>query len=57
MASCFGNSNSVAAALKQIEKNGYAIPYKKSGKKIIKLGVKFCSKKKNIADWKASRGG
>ena len=49
----FKKDKNVTTAMKQIEKNGYAIPYKKSGKKIIKLGVKFCSKKKNIVDWKS----
>jgi len=51
----FKKDKSVASALKQIEEKGYAIPYKslkgRNAKKIIKLGVKFSSKKKNIADW------
>ncbi|MDR3001920.1 MAG: ATP-binding protein [Fibromonadaceae bacterium] len=50
------------SALKQIEEKGYATAYKRVGvgarrccpaRKIIKLGVKFCSKKKNVVDWKS----
>ncbi|MCL2283682.1 MAG: ATP-binding protein [Fibromonadales bacterium] len=53
----FKKDKSVASALKQIEKNGYAAAYKRTFKgrnarKIIKLGVKFDSKKKNVVDWK-----
>ncbi|MDR2579769.1 MAG: ATP-binding protein, partial [Fibromonadaceae bacterium] len=58
----FKKDKSVANALKQIEEKGYAIPYKRLGvgatrrgcpaRKIIKVGVKFCSKKKNVVDWK-----
>jgi len=51
----FKKDKSVASALKQIEEKGYAIPYKslkgRNAKKIIKLGVKFSSKKKNVVDW------
>ncbi|MCL2284227.1 MAG: ATP-binding protein [Fibromonadales bacterium] len=55
----FKKDKSVASALKQIEENGYAVAYKslgkkRSAKKIIKLGVKFDSKKKNIVDWKSA---
>ncbi|MCL2207756.1 MAG: ATP-binding protein [Fibromonadales bacterium] len=53
----FKKDKSVATALKQIEEKGYAVAYKRLGKgrearKIIKVGVKFCSKKKNVVDWK-----
>jgi len=51
----FKLDKSVASALKQIESKGYAIPYKHlcngNRKKIIKLGVKFSSEKRNIVDW------
>ena len=40
-------------ALSQIEKMGYAEPYKASGKEIIKLGVVFDSKQRAITEWKA----
>ena len=54
----FKKDKSVASALKQIEEKNYAAGYKRLGKgrdakKIIKLGVKFCSKKKNVVDWKS----
>ncbi|MDR2580424.1 MAG: ATP-binding protein, partial [Fibromonadaceae bacterium] len=52
----FKKDKSVASALKQIEEKGYAVAYKglnkRNAKKIIKVGVKFCSKKKNVVDWK-----
>ncbi|MCL2284170.1 MAG: PD-(D/E)XK nuclease domain-containing protein [Fibromonadales bacterium] len=51
----FKKDKSVASALKQIEERGYAVAHKRVGgkKKIIKLGVKFDGKKKNIVDWKS----
>jgi len=54
----FKKDRSAASALKQIEEKGYAVPYKSLGKghkarKIVKVGVKFCSKKKNVVDWKS----
>ena len=54
----FKKDKSAASALKQIEEKGYAVPYKLLGKgrgarKLIKIGVKFCSKKKNVVDWKS----
>ncbi|MDR2579871.1 MAG: ATP-binding protein [Fibromonadaceae bacterium] len=53
----FKKDKSVASALKQIEEKGYAMAYKGLNKhktrKIIKVGVKFCSKKKNVVDWKS----
>ncbi|MCL2101644.1 MAG: ATP-binding protein [Fibromonadales bacterium] len=44
----------VEAALKQIEDKGYALPYKNGKKKVVKLGVKFCSEKRNITNWKVA---
>jgi hypothetical protein len=54
----FKKDKSAASALKQIEEKGYAAAYKRLGKgrkakKIVKVGVKFCSKKKNVVDWKS----
>ncbi|MCL2284211.1 MAG: ATP-binding protein [Fibromonadales bacterium] len=53
----FKKDKSVATALKQIEEKGYATVYKRlckgrGARKIIKLGVKFSSKKRNVVDWK-----
>jgi hypothetical protein len=51
----FKKDKSVASALKQIEEKGYAVAHKRvrPAKKIVKVGVKFCSKKKNVVDWKS----
>jgi hypothetical protein len=53
----YKKDKSAAGALRQIEEKGYAVAYKRLGKgskarKIVKVGVKFCSKKKNVVDWK-----
>ena len=53
----FKKDRSAASALKQIDEKGYAVPYESLGKgskarKIVKVGVKFCSNKKNVVDWK-----
>jgi hypothetical protein len=39
-------------ALRQIEDNGYAMPYIADGRKIIKLGVNFSTATRTISDWK-----
>ncbi|MDR0516073.1 MAG: ATP-binding protein [Fibromonadaceae bacterium] len=54
----FKKDKSAASALKQIEERGYAVAHKRvrPAKKIVKVGVKFCSKKKNVADWKSAQG-
>jgi len=54
----FKKDRSAISALKQIEEKSYAVPYKSLSKgskarKIVKVGVKFCSKKKNVVDWKS----
>ncbi len=38
-------------ALKQIDEQGYMIPYQASGKRIVKVGVEFNKKKRNIGRW------
>ncbi len=43
---------SVDSALKQIEDRGYADGYKYQGLKIVKVGIKIDSKKRNITEWK-----
>ncbi len=43
---------SVDSALKQINNRGYADGYKYQGLKIVKVGIKIDSKKRNIAEWK-----
>lgn len=39
-------------ALKQIDDMGYAKPYALSEKKVIKLGINFSTKERNIESWK-----
>jgi hypothetical protein len=41
-------------ALEQIETNNYALPYLNSPHKIIKLGINFDSKERNISEWKTA---
>jgi hypothetical protein len=40
--------------LEQIEINNYALPYHNSPHKIIKLGINFDSKERNITEWKTA---
>lgn len=44
-----GNVND---ALKQIDEKGYLIPYTTDSRKLIKVGVSFDSKERNIGKWK-----
>jgi len=39
-------------ALKQINDNGYATPYLKDGRKVVKVGVRFNTDKHTIDEWK-----
>ena len=47
----FKLNGSAAAALKQIEDNGYAKPYAADSRKVICLGINFSSEKGTIDDW------
>ena len=47
----FKLNGSAAAALKQIEDNGYAKPYMADRRKVICLGINFSSEKGTIDDW------
>ena len=40
-------------ALRQIDGRGYLLPWKGSGKKLIKAGVSFDCEKRNIGEWKS----
>jgi len=42
----------VEDALRQIEKKDYALMYANSGRKIVKVGVVFSRKERNIIEWK-----
>ncbi len=39
-------------ALRQIDANGYAIPYLTDGRNVVKLGVNFSTVTRTIAEWK-----
>ena len=39
-------------ALAQIDDRGYLIPYTVDGRKLMKIGVNFDPKERNIGDWK-----
>ncbi|QTA81532.1 PD-(D/E)XK endonuclease-like domain-containing protein [Desulfonema limicola] len=48
----FKCSQSAQAGIKQILEKKYAEPYKKTGKKIILMGINFDTEKRNISEWK-----
>ncbi|QTA81529.1 AAA ATPase-like domain-containing protein [Desulfonema limicola] len=48
----FKCSQSAQAGIKQILEKKYAEPYKKTGKKIILMGINFDTQKRNISEWK-----
>ncbi len=39
-------------ALQQIREKGYDHPYRRSGKKIILVGIDFDTEARNVAGWK-----
>ncbi len=43
---------SVDDALQQIDDKGYLIPYSADGKRLVKIGINFDSKKRTIGEWK-----
>jgi hypothetical protein len=45
--------DTVDTALEQIDSKGYADKYALDGRPITKVGIAFCSKERNITDWKA----
>ena len=48
----FNLDKSAKEALEQIEEKGYALPYAADERKVIRIGVSFDSKIRNISDWK-----
>lgn len=38
-------------ALKQIDEKGYAVPFRNDSRQLIKIGVNFSSKTRNIEAW------
>ena len=47
----FKRDASAKEALEQIEKQGYALPYKSDRRKLFKIGVNFDTKIRNISEW------
>lgn len=41
-------------ALRKIDEKGYMIPYTAQGKRLVKVGISFDSKKRTITEWKIS---
>ena len=50
----FKRDKSAKEALNQIEDTGYAEPYAADKRSIIKIGVNFASKERNIDGWEVS---
>ncbi|MCC8113765.1 MAG: ATP-binding protein [Bacteroidales bacterium] len=48
----FKLDGSADEALAQIDSRDYSIPYRASGKKIVKVGISFSHAHRNISDWK-----
>lgn len=49
------NNGTAEDALKQIEENGYAMPFASGKKEIIGVGVVFSKTKHNIKEWKSKK--
>ena len=45
-----------SAALKQIDDQGYMIPYSADGRKLYKIGVSFSTKTRTVEDWDYNKG-
>lgn len=43
---------SADAALRQIDKKGYLIPYTADGKRLVKVGVNYSSEERTITEWR-----
>lgn len=46
---------SAEKALQQINEKGYALPYRNSGKEIVKIGISFSSETRNISSWQIEK--
>ena len=51
----FKCNQSPDAALQQIREKGYDHPYRRSGKKIILVGIDFDTETRNVAGWKVEQ--
>lgn len=52
----FKLDGSVEDALRQIDEKGYLIPYIKDRRELMKVGVSFDSKERNLGEWKIEKG-
>jgi hypothetical protein len=48
----FKINRSADEALRQIDEQGYMVPYEADGRKLIKCGVSFSSKTRTLEEWK-----
>jgi hypothetical protein len=48
----FKVNHSAEAALEQIDKKGYMVPYEADNRKLVKCGVKFSTKTRTLENWK-----
>jgi hypothetical protein len=44
-------------ALKQIEEKGYLVPYSAEGRRLVKAGVVFDTKKRTLGEWRVCEAG
>lgn len=42
-------------ALRQIDEKGYAVPFNQDSRQLMKIGVNFSSKTRNIDDWRVEQ--
>ena len=52
----FKRDKSADEALKQIDENGYALPYAADKRTLYKIGANFNSEKRILDDWKVLKG-
>ena len=51
----FKCNQSAEAAIRQIYEKAYAEPYRRSGVKVVPIGINFSTEQKNITEWKVER--
>jgi hypothetical protein len=52
----FKVNHSAEEALKQIDEQGYMVPYEADGRKLVKCGVSFSTKSRTLEEWKTIVG-
>lgn len=51
----FKFDGTVEEALRQIDEKGYAVPFRQDSRQLMKIGVNFSSKTRNIDDWRVEQ--